>query len=186
MTRSGTAAIIDTVMAMRVDVGRILGSRGASLAIQGAISLPDDLGQGFQTTGPARVQATMTNTGRFLHAEGRIELGLRAECVRCLKEFGLLLTVPFAQDYLSPGESVIDEESVNDFTPLTGEVLDLDPAVSEAVFLALPMKPLCREDCLGLCVQCGQNLNEGQCGCDKGSGHPGLAALARLLPEKEV
>ncbi|RPH70295.1 DUF177 domain-containing protein [bacterium] len=171
---------------MRVDVGRILGNRGASLAIQGAISLPGELGLGYRTTGPAQVRATMTNTGRFLHAEGRIEIGLRAECVRCLKEFDLVLKVPLAQDYLPPGESLLDEESVNDFAPLTGEFLDLDPAVSEAVFLALPMKPLCRDDCLGLCAQCGQNLNEGQCGCDKGTGHPGLAALARLLSEKEV
>ncbi len=186
MTRPGTADIIDRVTAMHVDVGRILGCRGVSLSAEAEVALPADLGQGFRTAAPARVTAAITNTGRFLHAEGRIELAVRAECVRCLGSVDLLLAVPFTQDYLPPGRPLNGGEAANDFAPLTGEVLDLDPAVSEAVFLALPMKPLCREDCLGLCAQCGQNLNEGQCGCPPGPGHPGLTSLARLLPEKEV
>ena len=46
-----------------------------------------------------------------------------------------------------------------------GDHLDLAPMLREQVILAAPMQPLCREECLGLCSQCGQNLNERRCGC---------------------
>ena len=86
-----------------------------------------------------------------------------------------------------PGsQPLLVKESDNDFPPLSGDVLDLDAVVQEAVILALPMKPLCREDCPGLCARCGQNLKEGKCACVSEAGHPGLADLARLFPKKEV
>jgi uncharacterized protein len=50
--------------------------------------------------------------------------------------------------------------------------------VAEQVHLALPMKSLCREDCRGLCPECGANLNLGSCGCRRGSGDARLAPLA--------
>ena len=54
------------------------------------------------------------------------------------------------------------------------------PLVVEQVELSLPMKPLCREDCQGLCPQCGQDLNEGRCGCVRERVDPRWAALAML------
>jgi len=50
----------------------------------------------------------------------------------------------------------------------------------EQFYLALPMKPLCVEDCHGLCVQCGTNLNRGSCSCERDWVDPRLAALAKL------
>ena len=50
----------------------------------------------------------------------------------------------------------------------------------EEFSLALPVKPLCRPDCRGLCPECGKNLNEGACGCSRDSGDPRLAALRQL------
>jgi len=49
--------------------------------------------------------------------------------------------------------------------PIVDETIDLGPLARDAVVLELPMAPLCREDCAGLCVQCGANRNEGDCGC---------------------
>ena len=58
-----------------------------------------------------------------------------------------------------------------------GKTIDLDPIVREQVLLALPMGVVCREDCQGLCAQCGQNLNEKKCGCEQRVIDPRLAAL---------
>ena len=58
-----------------------------------------------------------------------------------------------------PGAS--DEE----LYPIVDETIDLGLLARDAVVLELPMAPLCREDCAGLCVQCGANRNEGDCGC---------------------
>ena len=49
--------------------------------------------------------------------------------------------------------------------PIADDTIDLGPLVRDAVVLELPMAPLCREDCAGLCPQCGANRNEGDCGC---------------------
>jgi uncharacterized protein len=59
-------------------------------------------------------------------------------------------------------------------------VLNLAALLWEEFSLALPVKPLCRPDCKGLCPECGKNLNEGACGCSPDTGDPRLAALRQL------
>ena len=171
---------------MLVDIGRIRQVRGASVAARGAIDLPPDLGAGFRCAGPAEVEASITNTGRFLHTEGRVLAEVRSECTRCLAPVVLPLDVPFSQDFVAEAAAIPEGESDNEFVAFAGDFVDLDPAITEAVLLALPMKPLCRADCPGLCPRCGRNLGEGACSCPPEAGHPGLADLARLLPKKEV
>ena len=58
--------------------------------------------------------------------------------------------------------------------------IDLDEVLREQFYLALPMKPLCREDCAGLCPQCGTNRNTGTCSCETEPEDPRLAPLRRL------
>lgn len=64
-----------------------------------------------------------------------------------------------------------------DFTIGADNVLDLDEAARQYTLLALPIKALCREDCRGLCPQCGANLNEGSCPCPSVPSHPSWEAL---------
>jgi len=124
--------------------------------------------------------------GRFLYAEGRIVVHLWAQCIRCLDDFALDLAIPFNQNYLPQSQPISEAESEAEFIPFSGDILDLEPAVSEALLMALPMKPLCRKDCPGICAGCGKNLKEEKCTCALATGHPGLSGLARLLPKKEV
>jgi uncharacterized protein len=171
---------------MQINVARILGNSGASFTAQGTTHLGGDLGPVVRLLSPANIQVTLTNTGRFLHVEGSVEAGLTTECVRCLAPVELEIAVPFTGDYLPESEFVLAEESANEFTPLTGNILDVDPVAREAVLLAIPMRPLCREDCPGLCHRCGYDLNIGKCPCEPSASHPGFDVLARLLPKKEV
>jgi uncharacterized protein len=99
------------------------------------------------------------------------------ECVRCLEPLeDLEVEAEFQELYFFPGEDPGRDE---DAVFLVGDLLDLEPVVHDAVVLALPLSPLCREDCLGLCSECGALLNE-----DPDHTHesvdPRWAALGRL------
>ncbi len=64
--------------------------------------------------------------------------------------------------------------------------IDLNELMREQFYLALPMKPLCREDCKGLCAQCGTNLNTGTCDCAPVWEDPRLAALKALKGPRNI
>lgn len=63
---------------------------------------------------------------------------------------------------------------------MEGEELDLDPVVREQVYLFLPMKCICREDCKGICPNCGRNLNQEECACTTKTAHPAFQVLKTL------
>jgi uncharacterized protein len=69
-----------------------------------------------------------------------------------------------------PGCFTIDEH----------HILDLTEAIRQYTVLAVPMKPLCNENCAGLCPSCGQNLNQGECGCPSPDTDPRWANLRRI------
>jgi uncharacterized protein len=62
----------------------------------------------------------------------------------------------------------------------TGEVIDLESIIREQIILTLPLKPLCSEDCRGLCTRCGVNLNQERCACKAETAAGPLAGLAKL------
>jgi uncharacterized protein len=132
-----------------------------------------------QTLGDLKVdyvrgQLLLTRTTRGVLIKGRFSTELEAECVRCLESFHLALTAPleemFALSAASDPIYFIDEGW-----------LDLRQPLREQILLALPMHSLCRPDCRGLCPNCGQNLNAGQCPCAQDGIDPRLAALKNLL-----
>lgn len=97
------------------------------------------------------------------------EVGLR--CARCLKEFDLGLREevdielrPFPDLERSAPELELETDDL-DIEFFRGESLDLTHLVAEQIALAIPMKPLCRETCAGICSNCGAELGQGPCGC---------------------
>jgi uncharacterized protein len=98
-------------------------------------------------------------------------------CVRCLNEMPQPITIQIEELFYYPpwtapdGEQVVGEDAF----------IDLSPIVRDLSLLDLPMQPICRPDCRGLCPECGQNLNEGECDCDRGDVDPRLEALRKLL-----
>lgn len=108
-------------------------------------------------------------------------------CSRCLESYRLPLRLHFDLLYTSvpesnsKRESRVDEEEITR-THYDGSRIDLEELLSEQIYLGMPLKPLCRPDCPGLCQHCGVNLNEGACGCsEEPSGDPRLKVLKRLL-----
>ena len=98
------------------------------------------------------------------------------ECRRCLKPVGGTLRCEVREMYRPrPAGEPPDEDE--ETYPLKGEMLDLRPLVRDAVLLELPIAPLCREDCAGLCPTCGADLNDGPCDCPPTESDPRWAAL---------
>ena len=118
---------------------------------------------------------------------GRIETAATMSCSRCLEEYSLPLDLPFDLFYTTASEGAarhddrIDEEMVT-VTHYDGARIDLMSLLSEQVYLGLPLKPLCRPGCPGLCPRCGTNLNAGACGCaEERTEDPRLRILKNLL-----
>src|SRR4051794_4684112 len=97
---------------------------------------------------------------------GTAHAALSGECVRCLDEISSETTVDLLELFVHDGEDLgpeassrgADETEDGETSRLEGDLLDLEPVLRNAVVLALPFQPLCREDCPGLCVECGARL----------------------------
>jgi uncharacterized protein len=127
---------------------------------------------------------------------GSVSTTLELGCSRCLEPFTLPVNATFDLRYLPQGTG---QEAGAAGEDDDGEVQDDDVAVSfyrddeidladllrEQFYLALPMKPLCREECQGLCPQCGVNRNVETCQCSARWDDPRLAALKALIPERK-
>jgi uncharacterized protein len=111
---------------------------------------------------------------------------LELACSRCLEPFSLPIDSAFDLRYLpvdaaagSEHDREVGEDDL-DASVYRDDQIDLDELLREQFYLALPMKPLCRDDCAGLCPQCGTNRNTGTCSCTPQWEDPRLAPLKRL------
>jgi uncharacterized protein len=116
---------------------------------------------------------------------GTARTELELVCSRCLEPFRLPVDGPFDIRYLPASEASAEaereiEEEDLETSFYRDDQIDLNELLREQFYLALPMKPLCRDDCKGLCPQCGTNLNTGTCGCTPAWEDPRLAALRAL------
>lgn len=116
---------------------------------------------------------------------GRVQTMLELPCSRCLEAFTLAVDQTFDLRYQPHAHNTGDGEREIEEDDLTtafyeNEEIDLGQLMREQFYLALPMKPLCRDDCKGLCPTCGTNWNTGTCGCKQEWEDPRLAALKAL------
>jgi uncharacterized protein len=128
-------------------------------------------------------QVLHTDPGFFLRAKLSYEQTLC--CDRCLKpiversEPDVELMILVERGPGGGGEHELHEKDLG-VLYLEGEVLQTDPILIEQLQLNVPMKPLCRPDCQGLCPHCGADLNVGSCSCEEQTADPRWAALAAL------
>ena len=149
---------------------------------------PDDpiLGMGK----PLKVKIRIEKAGDKYIIDGELEGNILARCDRCLEPYNHDLKTSFhlflAQQNPETGEAeieLLEEEMEVEF--IKGEEIDLNDIVRAQIYLSLPMKSLCADDCSGLCTTCGINLNKGHCQCRREKGHPGFLKLKNLKIEGE-
>lgn len=114
---------------------------------------------------PIDVKLWLEDVGDVINADFNISTVSEQSCYRCLESYELKLNLKgrllFIPEY---DKSYSDSDDVITFNPDRPEV-DISQNLLDELMLALPFKPLCKEDCKGLCVNCGTNLNEEQCNC---------------------
>jgi uncharacterized protein len=122
---------------------------------------------------PVRLDGQLQSVNEGIVLKGTVEAPWTGECRRCLRPVTGRLSV----DVLEVFE---DEPTEGETSKLDGVQIDLEPLVREAVLLDLPLAPLCREDCAGLCVECGALRDEVDCGHGVGDVDPRWGALEEL------
>lgn len=139
----------------------------------------------FRVVGPTTLVADVRKDGSRVRLTGRVTAELECDCSRCLEPYPVPVDAPFALVYvpLSENTEVDDRQVGHGDTALAyyeDAVISLAELMREQFFLALPMKPLCREDCRGLCSVCGTNRNRDACTCEPVWTDPRMDALRRL------
>ncbi|TDO87838.1 uncharacterized protein DFR79_11353 [Halanaerobium saccharolyticum] len=113
---------------------------------------------------PIKLDLEIFNTSDSFVVEGKLKANLILSCSRCLQKYSSPIELDISED-VSKSEMEDEEE------------LYLDEIIVDNIILSLPMKPLCSDDCKGICPECGQDLNEGECDCEVEALDPRLAKL---------
>jgi uncharacterized protein len=134
---------------------------------------------------PINVQIEIYRVGQKYVLKGVFKGALRIVCDRCLdsyiqeveSEFNFFL-IPSPEDVEKAELELMEDDMEVVF--IKDDEVDLHDIIREQLYLSLPIKCLCRDNCLGLCVKCGCNLNENDCDCVREQAHPGFAILNKL------
>lgn len=132
--------------------------------------------------GEVKVEGTLYFTGQAFRLAGKVICEKSFVCDRCLGAFVQPQEYAFSEDFCRESEDaavINDDDSGMD--SFAGEAIDITPLIRDTILTAQPLRNLCRPDCRGLCSRCGADLNEGECGCDRRSIDPRLAALQDFL-----
>jgi uncharacterized protein len=142
-------------------------------------------GDEYRIVAPVELAFDIHKDKERFRLEGTLKTTLELSCSRCLETFQTPLDIDFDQRYMPQAEatSELEAEVPEDDLETSyyrDEEIDLNDLIHEQFYLAMPMKPLCRDDCKGLCPQCGTNLNTGTCDCAPVWEDPRLAALKTI------
>lgn len=166
---------------MRIEIENLEGGKGSFAHVY----QPDDLNpvdERVRLTSAANVNGNVRRAGNEVFVNGHVEVRAQVECDRCLKPIELPVSADFALEYITGADyesssvAALNEEQMS-VSVFDGKSIDVDEIVKEQILLAVPARTLCREDCKGICPECGIDLNTGQCNCSEDEVDPRWAAL---------
>ena len=144
----------------------------------------------FRIVAPVDLRFTVYKDRDRYRLVGRVKTELELGCSRCLEPYRTPVDTAFDLRYLPGTENAGDEEREVENDDLSAayyrdEQIDLGQLIEEQIYLVLPMKPLCRPECRGLCPQCGANLNADTCACESRWVDPRMAGLKAIFSERK-
>jgi uncharacterized protein len=169
---------------MRIELENLEGGKGSFAHVY----QPDDLDpvdERIRLIEPVTVKGNLRLAGNEAFVNGRIETRAQVECDRCLQPVELPVSAAFdleyitGQDYESSQAVELTDEQMS-VSVFDGKAIDIDEIVKEQILLAVPTRMLCREDCKGICPECGIDRNSGECTCVTDDIDPRWAALKNL------
>ena len=162
---------------------------GALRTVERTVPVPEGLGLeliGLPTGADLVLDLRLESVSEGVLVSGTVTSRAEGECGRCLRPIEVPVEVPiqelFAYEHSTTDETT-DEDEVG---RLQGDLINLEPTLRDAVVLALPTNPLCREDCPGLCPDCGVPWDELPAGHSHEQADPRWAALAQLTIEPKT
>ncbi len=141
---------------------------------------------------PVDAKLSIIPVAGMFRVEGKLRTAVGLTCSRCLDAFSYSLASHFHVTYTRdlpgaadtrPEEQELKAEEMG-LVPFEGEEIDFRDMLQEQVILSIPMQPRCRNECRGLCAQCGVNLNRKTCDCRSETVDPRLAVLKNLKLKK--
>ena len=138
-------------------------SPGAMRAVERVVPAPESLGVeliGVPEGEPMTLTLRLESVSEGVLVSARVRSALRGECGRCLREITDTLDVEFQQLYAYEHSTTEETTEDDEVGRMHGDLIDLEPELRDAVVLALPLHPTCREDCPGLCPDCGVPWDE--------------------------
>jgi len=177
---------LDPRQPLVVDTTKLPRQPGATRALTRTVPAPADLGLELISV-PAgsdlELDLVLTSVSEGVYVSGHVRGSLTGECGRCLGEISESFDVEIAELFAyedSTTEETTDEDEVG---RMQGDLIDLEPAVRDAVVLTLPTNPLCRPDCPGLCPECGVHFDDLPADHSHQEVDPRWAALGNLSEE---
>jgi uncharacterized protein len=172
---------------MEINVSQLLKSHIGATRDYGLDEPADVTGSGRSS--PVRGSIKLTRTNRGILVQGSLNTSVPSECGRCLKKFDYPLSFDLEEEFfpvidVNSGMAVEIPDEPGSFMIDEHHILNLDEAIRQNALLAIPMKPLCKEKCKGICQTCGKDLNRGKCGCNTQEIDPRWAKLLELAAVK--
>ncbi len=158
---------------LRVNALELLRTPGTQRVVDVELEAGDLGIEDSRITGPTRVHVIATSSIDGIVVQGLIEAPWQTPCRRCLTEANGVISVDVDEMYQ---RDVTDDQAFE----FEGDQIDLAPAVREYVMIELPIGPLCRPDCAGICPTCGNDRNLEPCTCDNTVADHRWAALDEL------
>lgn len=159
---------------MFAELEAVFNNDGAVLALDYDYDIED-----ASVATPVHVKGEIFNKTGIVSLKAKATFDYSTECALCCKPLIRHATIPVHHVLLT---ELHDEDFDDLYVQIENMRLNVDELVTEDIWLAIPARFVCREDCKGLCPQCGADLNDGPCGCTK-TIDPRLAALSQLLGE---
>ena len=169
---------------MRIELENLEGSKGDFAHVYQPEEL-NPVDERVSLIAPAAVNGKVRLSGNEVFVNGHVETRAQVECDRCLKPVELPVNADFTLEYIrdSDYESIETAELTEaemSVSVFDGAAIDVDEIVKEQILLAVPTRMLCREDCKGICPECGADRNTGECNCVTNDIDPRWAALKNL------
>lgn len=162
---------------MFIELEPVFNNEGFSLPVEyTAVFSGEDEGELLSTV-RAAVGGRVYNSAGVVNIDAAAAFELRTACDRCAEPIALDISVPIRHVLVT---KLNDEEKNDELILIEAYRFDLDALVREDIYLSLPSKFLCSEDCRGICPGCGKNLNTESCSCERAA-DPRLEVLRQLL-----
>ena len=165
---------------MLIDLSDIIKNYGGKLIISESFDMGkvDFLGEEFIFTAPCKIEGAILNNTKSLELNAEVTGEAVVHCARCQKPITIEVKFPISEVLVREDAEFMPDDDVLIYSGTSIELLE---AITNSFLMNVSGKYLCSEDCRGLCMRCGINLNEQSCDCDKDNIDPRWEKLAEIM-----